>query len=213
MVTQGRITLNWLLTTTEAEHDALLRQPHGGVGFAVHVLHVQQLERALAYVQRQLVAIFDLRQHEVIALERRAHLRRTGPQSLDARGVPGLAILQRRSASFMGDADTRRSKEVIAGVMIAVRLGGDDVAHRLRRELLDGRLNRTGVGRVLTGIDQHDALLRQDDADIGLWSCVVRTVLADVHIDPILQLVNVGPEVLRREAAGREQTQTRCKCQ
>ena len=66
----------------------------------------------------------------------------------------------------MGNEDGGRRIEVIAGVMIPMRLGGNDIANRLRSEFFDGSQDRTGLYWGLAGIDDDDALLGYDDAGI-----------------------------------------------
>ena len=65
IVTNGRKMLTWLSTNAEAENTTRSFGSHtSGVGFAVHALHVPQLERLAAEIDRHPVAVFDMRRDE-----------------------------------------------------------------------------------------------------------------------------------------------------
>src|SRR6266849_6241919 len=53
------------------EQDALVGEPHGGVGFAVHALEIDELEGSPPEIDRHPVLVLDVRGDEAVALEGR----------------------------------------------------------------------------------------------------------------------------------------------
>ena len=117
------------------EQHALLGQPDGGVGFAVHALQVDQLEGSPAEIDGHPVVVLDVRRDELVALERGLELGRGGGEPLDAIRRIAVGGAHRFAAARGRDDDGGRREHVVAGGMIGVRLGVDDEAHRHRGEI------------------------------------------------------------------------------
>src|SRR6266571_8961037 len=64
--------------------------------------------------------------------------------------------------------------------------------------------SRERIGRVVPAVDKHDPLPGEDDAAIGI------EVLADVDVDPVLELADLRTQVLGGgEADGEERDEYR----
>ena len=80
----------------------------------------------------------------------------------------------------------------MAGGVIGMGFGVDQVSNRLRRELLDRFHDRERVRRIITAVDQHHAVLGKNDRAIGIVN------LFRVSKDTVLDLLEVQTELLRR---------------
>src|SRR6266849_3019888 len=165
---------------------------------------MHQLEGPLSHIERHALVVLDLRRDEAVALERRAHLRRRGSELLDALRVAALAGAHRVARALGRDDDRGRRKDEMPRRMVGMRLGIDEETDRQRSELLNGREDRARVRRIVPAVDEHDPVPGEDDAAIGI------EVLADVDVDPVLELPNLRAQILRgREAGGEERDEDR----
>ena len=85
MVTKGRRMLD--LVDDESgrrEQHALIGQPHGGVGFAVYALQINQLKGLAHRDDGHPVVVLDVRRDESVAFQGRPELRRRRGEALYA---------------------------------------------------------------------------------------------------------------------------------
>src|SRR5207253_2904093 len=113
-----------------------------------------------------------------------------------------LARAHRVARGFRGDDGRGRREDEMAGGVVGMRLGVDEETHRQRGELPHGREDGARVRRVVPAVDEHDPVLGEDDAAVGI------EVLADVNVDPVFELPDLRAEVLR-EAGGEERGEYR----
>jgi len=83
--------------------------------------------------------------------------------------------------------------------MIGVRLGVDQQTHGLRRELLHGIEDGPGILRKVSAVDEHDAILRQNDRAIRLAGG------ANVSEDAVLDLLELRIKLLCGRDGGQQQ--------
>ena len=164
-----------------------VREPDPGVRSAVDVLEIKKFHRVAAQSEGHFVPVFDVRQNNA------------GPWNIRRRTAP----CHQCSGAGGGDDAGRWREHEISGRMVAVRLGIDDIAHRLWGELLNKVHHHEGLVRVLAGIDQDHAILSDDDADVGI-------VVLRVDIDPIRELLHIRPKVLREGRCGHAQAHNYC---
>jgi len=130
----------------------------------VHVFQIHQLEAALAQVERHLLLVLDVRQDLPVALHDFAHAGVLARELLIA--LDRVRLAHRLGGAGVRDHDRREAKTRNPVRMIVVRLGMDDEAHRLGRELLEDSHCGQRIHRGLSGIDHHHAFFGLDDADV-----------------------------------------------
>ena len=92
--------------------------------------------------------------------------------------------------------------------MVGMRFGIDEEPHRHWGELLDGVEDGPRIGRRMSAVDQHDPVLGENDAGIGI------EVLANIDVNAVGKLPNLRPEILRKcgRACYKSDERDQCCC-
>ena len=87
----------------------------------------------------------------------------------------------------------RRRENKVTRCVITMGLGIDEITDGERRKLLHRGEQRARIGGVMAAVDEDDAFLGEDNAGVRVQ------VIADVNVDAVFDLTDVGTEILGRE--------------
>ena len=146
-------------------HHAAVRQPHRNVAGVMGIVHIDQFDGPAAEMKGQPIIEADGRVHGIDALERRCPFRKPPLPGPDRNWLHGGPVLGHPVVN--DDGRGRRKQRGSAG-MVAVILADDHVADRLRRHRLNECLQNSRLGRIVAGVDDHDALTRHDRHGVGI---------------------------------------------